>query len=343
MKALLLLVVAFLLQAWLRPDTQEGVAVARSTRTTASSLVFSGARPLLARWLWFDFEASLGKGALPQALDDLRLLLLVGSEDPRAALHLARFLAFDVAPREGVAPERMQRVFEAESIIARARTQFPLDPHLPLLHAQILSMPWTAEPQLHAVWSRRHGCTPARQAAREFAEVLRLAPGSPHSALLAGDAARVAGIESVLTGASGGWDEILASAAMIKRGHSAAGETLLQLTSAWQGAARAMQEGDAAAAAVALASAVQCELPGEEAGFIRAMVPEFCEKLTPQDAASAARALSAVEALHSIINHTAAVGMDQRAPAALQRLVQHIVAADRDMRERLPKPLRPEK
>ena len=345
MKALCVLIGAFLLQAWLRPEAVPANAAPRALRSTAANLVFSGARPLLARWLWFDFEASIGRGALPRALDDLRLLLVLGSEDPRVPLHLARFLAFDLAPREGAAPERMQRVFEAEEILQRGRQQFPGDPHFALLHAQILSMPWALDERLHGVWRKRHGGTPQQGAAKEYAEVARLAPGSPHAALLAGDAARWAAIERLLSGEAQAWADIALAAQEIERGRVAAGEILLRLTAAWKQAADAMLANDPNAAALRLSKvfAPAEDLPAEEVGLVQAVVPLLCDAIPTQNALTAARALSAVEALHSICLRSAASSKDNHALVALKGLVQRIVAADPSLRLMLPAVLRAEK
>lgn len=338
MKALLLLLLVGAAQWFIKPADPARIT-APSAHSAAMALVVSSVRPLLERWMWFRFEGHVNGGALPAAVRDLQALAALGSSDARPLLHLARFLAFDLAPREGSAPERIRRVFEAEAILADALRRFPSDPEIHLRHGQILSLSWSAVPELHTIYRNRRGLTPAAGAALAYRKGLDLAPGSAVLAVLAGDAARLAAIERLLTGGADGWQACVEARAVVLRAGEQVGPLQLLLAEAWSRAGEAMQRKSVVDAALALGSLPLGELPLEEQGFLRAVVPLLATGLQPADAAAARACLPAAMALHTIHQATPALSAGKPAPAALRQLALRISQLAPDLKGSLPREL----
>ncbi len=312
---------------------------APGAHSAAMALFMSSVRPLVERWLWFRFEGHVNGGALPAAIQDLQSLAALGSSDVRPLLHLARFLAWDLAPRAGSAPERIQRVFEAEAILEDAARRFPADPEVHLRHGQILTLPWSMIPALHRIYCNRRGLTPASGAARAFRKGLELAPGSPVLAVLAGDATRIAGIERVLMGDAAGWQECVIARELVLRAGSAVGPLQSLLAEAWARGGEAMQRSSVAEAAVVFGALPLGELPPEEQGFVRALVPALAAGMVPADAAAARLCLPAAMALHTILQATPALTTGGPAPAALRQLALRISQLAPDLKGSLPREL----
>lgn|GEM_PF-5603507 len=338
MRALGLLVVLVLAQWMVKPVDPTRTA-APAIHSTGVALLVSSVRPLFERWMWFRFESHVNAGALPAALQDLRVLSALESTDVRPMLHLARFLAFDLAPREGTAPERIRRVFEAEAILADAARRFPSNPEVHLRHGQILSMPWAVVPELHTVYTNRRGKTPAAAAAEAFAAGLERAPGSSVLAVLAGDALRLACIERLLGGERDGWAGLERARVLIASVGDQAGPAQQWLSAAWSEAGRAMCNGDQAAAAMALARLPLGELPLEEQRLVRAGTTEILAACRPNDAEGARRCLPAALAVHRIHSAVAASAVGDQGSDVLRQLAVKIVRLAPELLSSVPREL----
>ena len=310
MRVLLLVVALGFTQALLRPSpsSAETAPLAERFPGALQTVLFSGFRPFLVQYLWFDLASAWSDRRYLEVLADLRVLTDVEPDNPEARMFAARLLALDLAPREARPRGRFARIGDALALLAEGERRMPSDPRLPLLRSTLLRGHWIGEAALRRLYREAHHTTPSADAWEAARRAHLLAPGATAVADYAADAGYERAIELLTLGDPAGAHEVLAGAADVLPPESSAPAG--RLLPSWMRVAAAMSEADpeaAAEGALALVAALEA-LPDPDAGdplrheLLALTLPSTLLPLVSRalEEDRPAAALSLLEALHNI-------------------------------------------
>lgn len=361
MRAVVLLLAAaglFFVQNGLRTEAAPPPG-GRAALSGAAATILGPLQPLAIQRLWFKLEDDFHRQHYAEVRRGLQILRTLDPVDPLAAAYLARFLVWDVAPREAAQTSRLAILEEALSILEetaaeRKRRGQERDLSLDLLAATILSRSeiWTGA--MVRSFRTRWKATPF-----ETARDLLRNPAVLHGA---GDRARyllafaTRGLAAERWFSDGDRESavaLLGEARAVLPAEEAGGP-LDRLLGGLEALAGALEGGDPAAAATALGSLADAlsgaSFGSEDLAFAQALLGEAIDLAgkasSREDAESSLSILTAVHSIQRILESILVGEPDRRLRwidhrPRLRSAIGWVLEKAPQLRDRVPRELLP--